>query len=98
MGFWKRLLLVFHKPKLDTLDHWILLVAVCAPFTNIPQILTVYIDHNTGISLLSWSLYALFNIPLLTHGIIRKDTIVLFNSGMNMLMQISVVVGALLYR
>ncbi len=97
-GVFARLAALFRRPQADHLDHYIVLFAIAAPFTNIPQILKVYLEHDGNLSLLSWSLYALFNIPLITHGVIRKDKVVLFNTTLNMCMQIMVIAGILLYR
>jgi len=93
-----RLLSFLIHPKLDTLDRTILLFAILAPFTNIPQLLKIFVEQKADLSLASWSLYALFNIPLLTHGFIRKDNIILFNTGLNMVMQLLIVMGIFLYR
>jgi hypothetical protein len=96
--FGARLLALFHKPKAVLLDRVILLFAVLAPFTNIPQLLLIYVGHKADLSLASWTLYVLFNIPLFTHGLIRNDRIILFNTALNMCMQLLVVAGILLYR
>jgi hypothetical protein len=93
-----RLLSFVTHPKLDTLDRTILLFAILAPFTNIPQLMKIFTEQHADLSLTSWSLYALFNIPLLSHGLIRKDKVVLFNTSLNMVMQICIVIGILLYR
>ena len=92
-----RLFTLFAHPKLDALDHSILLFAIIAPFTNIPQLLKVFVEQKADLSLLSWILYALFNIPLFTHGLIRKDKVVLFNTALNMVMQMLIVAGILIY-
>lgn len=97
-GFFMRVLAFMRHPRVDPLDRCILVFAVLAPFTNIPQILKIYTEGHADLSLTSWSLYVLFNIPLFTHGLIRRDRIVLFNTLLTMVMQLCVVTGILLYR
>ena len=72
--------------------------AVCAPFTNIPQLLKVYVERAADLSLLSWSLYVVFTIPFIIYGIVDRDRLVLMNSSINLVLLIAIVVGILLYR
>lgn len=96
-GLWAWVRAHVHRPRADALDRTILLFAVAAPFTNIPQLLNIYVQHRADLSLVSWTLYAAFNIPLFVHGWIRNDKIILFNSSLTIVMQLLVIAGILLY-
>ena len=79
------------------LDNFVLFVAVAAPFSSIPQLLKVFIEQQAELSILSWSLYVLLSIPLVVYGIVHREKVVLFNAGLNMIMQLAIMVGILLY-
>lgn len=96
-GLWSWVLAHVRRPRAEALDRTILLFAVVAPFTNIPQLVNIYVQHRADLSLLSWTLYAAFNIPLFIHGWMRKDTVVLFNSSLTIVMQLLVIAGIVLY-
>lgn len=88
----------FWHPRVDTLDKWISAFAVLAPFTSLPQLFSVYVERRADLSLPSWTMYVLFNIPFLLHGVLRKDYVVLFSASLNMCLQGLIVVGILLYH
>ncbi len=81
----------------STFDKVVLVFAIIAPFTSIPQVLKVYVEQSAGVSLASWCMYAFFTIPLIIYGFVHRDRVVQFNASLNFLMQVSVVVGVLIY-
>lgn len=78
-----------------SLDKWILYFSVMAPFTNVPQILKIYVEKDAGISLFSWVLYLFFGIPFIVYGVVHKDKVILFNSVINMVMRVIIIGGAI---
>lgn len=87
----------FWYKRAEVLDKWVVAFAILAPFTNIPQLLKIFTEQKSDLSVLSWSLYLLFNIPFIVHGLIRNDKVVLFNAGLNMVMQAGVLIGIAFY-
>lgn len=87
----------FWHERVEPLDRWIVVFAILAPFTNIPQLFKIFVEHKADLSVASWMLYLCFNIPFVLHGLIHKDNVVLFNAALNMVMQITVLIGIGLY-
>ncbi len=83
-----------HTPGLD---RFVLMVAIIAPFTNIPQILKIYVQGNAEASLISWMLFALFSVPLIVYGVVHREKVIMFNASLNFVMQVTVCVGIVVY-
>jgi uncharacterized protein with PQ loop repeat len=80
------------------LDRLLLFVAVMGPLLTLPQILKIYVGQNaTGVSVLSWGFYALFNIPWIIYGVVHKDKPIMIGYSLWLVTNIVVVVGVLIY-
>ena len=80
------------------LDKFLLIVAVIGPLLSLPQILKIYVEHNTsGVSVLTWGLFAFFNIPWIIYGIVHKDKPIIIGYSLWLVTNIVIVVGALMY-
>jgi uncharacterized protein with PQ loop repeat len=84
--------------KLTFLDHFIYIVAATEPMANIPQIITIYRTHQaSGVSIMSWLMYALFAITWLAYGIHIKRKPMIIGSSLIFATDMMVVVGAILF-
>ena len=76
-----------------------LIAGIIGPFTNVPQILKIFIQQNAaGVSLLSWSLYVVFDIPFIIWSIVQRDTPVFVTYSLWLISNFFVVIGILMYR
>jgi MtN3 and saliva related transmembrane protein len=59
---------------LRMLDIVVLIVGIIGPLATIPQVLQIYITHTAlGISFVTWSLYALCDIPWVIYAIVHRE-------------------------
>lgn len=88
-----------HKNKwIRYLDKFLLFVAIIGPLMTLPQILKIYVEQNSaGVSVLSWGLYAFFNIPWIIYGVVHKDKPIVLGYSLWLITNIVVVVGVLIY-
>lgn len=62
------------KKYIRILDKIIDVVSVAAPLTIFPQIYNIWIEKNVdGVSLLTWTLFLIFAIPLFTYSLVHKE-------------------------
>ena len=80
------------------LDQFLLVVACIGPVMSLPQILKIYVHKNAaGVSLLSFSLFAVFNIPWVIYGIVHKDKPITIAYILWFFSNITVVIGTIMY-
>ncbi|MBI2037119.1 MAG: hypothetical protein HYT14_02050 [Candidatus Liptonbacteria bacterium] len=64
------------------LDNVVLIVAVVAPLTNIPQMYELVRTKDAGsVSLASWVLFLLISVPWLAYGVAHKDRQIFWSSA-----------------
>lgn len=81
-----------------TLDAVVMAAGIIAPLMTIPQILKIFVLQDAqGISILTWASYALFDIPWIIYGFAHHSRPIATTYILWFLMNLSVVVGALLY-
>jgi len=79
-------------------DRFLLFVAIVSPLMVLPQILKIYVEHDTsGVSTLTWGLFALFNIPWVGYGILHKDKPIAIGYSLWFVANLVVLIGALIY-
>ena len=55
-------------------DNFMYVVGLVQPLGLLPQLSTVWINHNTaGVSFETWALFALFNVFWAVYGLVHKD-------------------------
>jgi len=88
-----------HKdPRIRFLDNFLLVIAVIGPIMVLPQIFQIYIYKNpVGVSMLTWSLLAMINIPWIIYGIVHKDKPIIIAQTLWFIANITVVTGAIMY-
>jgi uncharacterized protein with PQ loop repeat len=79
-------------------DKFMYVIVIVAPLTNIPQLLTVWVDKNaTGVSPLSWVLFSIVSLIWFFYGILHKDKHIIIMSAALAVIQTLVAVGAVWY-
>lgn len=80
------------------LDRLMYAVGVLAPFALLPQAVRLYATKSSaGISLATWVLLALSNILWLMYGIVHKDKPIIIAHSLFIVMDASIIAGALAY-
>lgn len=86
------------KRWVRALDRLLVVVAVIAPLVSLPQIYRIVSTKSaTGVSPLTWGLFALFDIPWLVYGIVHKARPIIIAYTMWIIVNCAVVVLALTY-
>ena len=85
------------EPWKRLLDNILLVLAGLTPLTSIPQLLKVFLEKDSDLSLLSWSLYTIFCIPWILYGMTHKDKLIVFAYSANLGIHILIVYGILIY-
>ena len=80
------------------LDKFLLIVAVIGPLVSLPQIIKIFVSKDVaGISVMSWSLFALLDIPWIVYGFVHKEKPIILGSILWFILNIVVVFGTLKY-
>lgn len=80
------------------LDKALVIIAIVGPLMGVPQLWNVFVNHNvTGLSFVSWSVWAFFNLFWLAYGFIHKVKPIIITYILWFLVNASVAIGILLY-
>ena len=80
------------------LDKFLLVIAVIGPLMLMPQIIKIFSSKNAaGISVLSWSLFTLLDIPWIVYGFVHKEKQIIVSSILWFLLNMVVIFGAVKY-
>jgi uncharacterized protein with PQ loop repeat len=80
------------------LDHLVLCVGIIGPLTAVPQILKIFLLQDaSGVSLLSWLLPGLLDVPWIIYGLVHKERPIAVTYSLWFLANLTVAVGVLLY-
>lgn len=86
------------KKSIRILDDIITLLAIIGPIATLPQIVEIFVNKNAGsVSVLSWIIFTIFDIPWIIYGIAHKEKPIIIAYTMWFISNILVVIGALLY-
>lgn len=73
-------------------------VGIVGPLVSIPQLIEIYVRHNVqGISVLSWTGYAVLSVLWLAYGIVHREKPIILTQFLWLLVNVAVIVGAILY-
>ncbi len=87
------------NPHIRILDEIIQFVSVAAPLTIVPQIYNIWIEKNVdGVSLLTWTLFLIFAIPLFTYSLVHKDKKLMLMYFLFMIADALVIAGVIFLR
>ena len=80
------------------LDKSIYAVALFGPIMTFPQIYKIWIEKNAaGVSAISWAAYLIGTFFWLFYGIVHKEKPIIFTNIIWGLLQLSIVIGTLIY-
>ena len=81
------------------LDKLTFVVGVIGPFTVMPQIYAIFSTHSaSGVSLATWSLIFIVTFPWILYGMAHREKNIIISFILWEIMNLSVVIGVLLYR
>ncbi|MBW2981031.1 hypothetical protein KY360_06465 [Candidatus Woesearchaeota archaeon] len=84
--------------KIRSLDNMLLVVAVIGPLVNLPQVIKIFsLKNATGVSAVTFSLFALFDIPWIVYGLVHKQKPIIISYTLWLITNLVVVVGTLVY-
>ncbi|MFH1403520.1 MAG: SemiSWEET family transporter [Candidatus Altiarchaeota archaeon] len=84
---------------LHSFERIIIYLAVVSPLANIPQLLRIWVGKNaSGVSALSWTLFALLSLIWLAYGILKKDRPIAVMFLLLVILQSSIALGAFIYQ
>lgn len=81
------------------LDKLTFVVGVIGPFTVLPQIYTIFTTHSAaGVSLATWALIFVVTFPWILYGVAHKDRSIIVSFILWEVVNLTVVIGVLMYR
>lgn len=79
-------------------DDFMYVIAIVMPLTTIPQIIEIWINKSAqSVSIVTWSAYVVSALFWLAYSIIHKETVLIINSVLWVLLELMVVVGVVIY-
>ena len=83
---------------LRSLDVVVYVAGVIGPLATIPQVYQIYTTHDaTGVSFLSWGMYAVFDIPWIFYAFIHREPPLIVCYSLWFIFNALVAIGVLLY-
>jgi uncharacterized protein with PQ loop repeat len=80
------------------LDVVVYIVGVLGPLATIPQVVQIYSTHDaSGVSVLSWGIYTLFDIPWIIYALVHREPPLIVCYILWFIFNGLVAVGAVLY-
>jgi uncharacterized protein with PQ loop repeat len=87
------------SPYIALLDKVTFVVGVIGPFTVLPQIYSIFTTHTaTGVSLTTWLLMFIVTFPWILYGMAHKERSIIVSFILWEIVNLTVVVGVLLYH
>ncbi len=90
-----------HKrtPYIVFLDKLTFVVGVIGPFTVLPQIYTIFSTHSAkGVSIATWGLIFIVTFPWILYGLAHKDKSIIVSFALWEVVNLTVVIGVLIYQ
>lgn len=96
----KSSLVVAHRTAVRVVfDDGMYLVALVTPILTIPQLLTIWIQRQTGgVSLLTWGAYAAMSGVWLIYGLLHRQKPLVVSQACLFVIDLAVVLGITLFR
>ena len=80
------------------LDKYFWIIALAGPLFTLPQVWKIYLTRTAaGVSLTTWSAYALLNIAWLAYGIKHQERMIILNNLFWLIVNSAVAIGVILY-
>lgn len=81
------------------MDKIIYVVAIVAPLFTLDQLTTIWRYHDArGVSYITWGSFAVFSSVWLLYGYIHKDKAIIITNILWVMFELSVAIGAFMYR
>lgn len=88
---------IVKKHKNKTLDRLATLVAIAMPILTIPQLYkVVFLKETAGVSLLSWSAYAVISVVFVIFGVVHKEKLLMVAYIPMSMIELGIVIGLIL--
>lgn len=88
----------FTHKELKELNKAVMLVAIVEPLTTLPQIIRVFVDKDvSGVSVVTWALYAFFEAVWVIYGLAIKNHPIIIANCLWIVMDLAVVLGVLIH-
>ncbi|MDD4152024.1 MAG: hypothetical protein PHR68_05395 [Candidatus Gracilibacteria bacterium] len=85
-----------NKKKIEAIVY---VISFLMPFMTLPQIFIIYFNKDVScLSLTTYSLYLILQIPMLLYMILIKTKPLLINTVLWMIMYSLIIIGILIYR
>ena len=89
----------FKKGRGHLIDKVILPIAMISPLMTIPQVLQVWVDGKVeGVSVTTWSAYALGTLFWTLYGLAHKEKPIFFANFFLFILDIAIVLGVLSHK
>ena len=80
------------------LDKYFWIIALAGPFLTLPQVYTIYAYKTAaGVSLTTWSAYALLNLAWLAYGVKHHERMIILNNLLWLIVNTAVALGVIIY-
>ena len=77
----------------SAIDSWVYLAIIIGPICTIPQIISIWQDHNKGVSVISWVAYLVAAIIWLLYGLKRKDSAIITVELIWIVLSLLIIIG-----
>jgi len=89
----------YKSPYTAFLDRLTFIVGIIGPFTVLPQIYSIFTTKSAaGVSLITWVLIFVVTFPWILYGIAHKEKSIIVSFILWEVVNLSVVVGVILYK
>ena len=93
---------LFHtsrKGNNHLIDELIYVVAFMGPLMTIPQVITIWLERKVeGISIITWSSYAVLSIFWISYGLIHKEKPIILANVLFLFVNTTIVIGVLIFN
>lgn len=83
------------KKKKDLIDRLIYPAAIATPLMTLPQLYVIWIDKNTGASVITWASYSVIALIWLIYALKIKDRPLIVLELPSLVLYIAITVGLL---
>ena len=80
----------------DYMDRFMYVAGMLAPLMTVPQAIKIwYLKDSQGVSVLTWSGYALGSVLWLLYGLVHREKPIIIANASAAVLQLAVVIGTL---
>lgn len=86
------------KKKTKSIDKIIYLAVIMGPIMTIPQIYSIWINKNTGVSIITWISYLIITLIWLFYGITHKEKPIIIVQSLWIIIDLLIISGLIIIR